>query len=178
MPMIEPRSGKAIVDVSVPDELYWVLDTPAPLAGMKYPRRGFPWSEAAKAGFTRLVALHPGEYDPAPLTLLSSEKLEDLIHGGLPRSPAREREKIGAIVRSVVAALQAGDGVIVHCVGGRGRTGTVLGCVLREVGYGPGEVIDFLDRVHKARGTAGWPESPWQGEQVRGWRSDSNVDLV
>ena len=172
MPMIGPSNGKAIGGVAVPDELYWVLETPAPLAGMKYPRRGFPWSEVAKAGFTRLVALHPGDYDPAPLTLLSSEKLEDLVHGGPPRSPDREREKIGGIVRFVVAALQAGDGIVVHCVGGRGRTGTVLGCVLREVGHGPGEVIDFLDRVHKARGKAGWPESPWQGQLVRGWGSD------
>lgn len=169
MPMIEPPNGKPIIGVSVPDELYWVLDTPALLAGMKYPRRHFPWGEIAKAGFTRLVALHPGDYDPAPLTLLSSEKLEDLVHGGPPRSPDRERDKIGEIVRSVVAALQAGDGVVVHCVGGRGRTGTALGCVLRELGHRSEEVIDFLDRVHKARGKAGWPESPWQGQLVRYW---------
>ncbi len=173
MPMIEPSNGKAIGGVSVPDELYWVLDTPAPLGGMRYPRRGFPWGEVAKAGFTRLVALHPGDHDPAPLTLLSSEKLEDLVHGGPPAGPDREREKIGRIVRSVVVALQAGDGVVIHCVGGRGRATTVLGCVLREFGHGPGEVIDFLDRVHKARGTPGWPESSWQGQLVRGWRSDA-----
>jgi protein-tyrosine phosphatase len=61
---------------------------------------------------------------------------------------------------------------VVHCVGGRGRTGTVLGCVLRELGHSPGEVVDFLDRVHKARGKAGWPESPWQGQLVRDWRPD------
>jgi len=172
MPVIEPCNGKTISGISVPDEFYWVLDSPAALAGMKHPRRGFPWGEVAKEGFARLVALHPGDYDPAPLTLLSSEKLEDLVHGGPPRSPDREREKIAGIVRSVVAALQAGDGVVVHCVGGRGRTGTVLGCVLRELGHSPGEVVDFLDRVHKARGKAGWPESPWQGQLVRDWRPD------
>lgn len=163
--MIEPRGGKAISGVSVPDDFYWVLDSPAPLAGMRYPRPDFPWSEVARAGFARLVALHPGDYDPAPLTLLSSEKLEDLVHGGPPRSSDREREKIAGIVRSVVAALQSGDGVVVHCVGGRGRTGTVLGYVSREV-------VEFLDRVHKARGKAGWPESPWQDQLVRGWHSD------
>lgn len=169
--MIEPSNEKTISGVSVPDEFYWVLDSPAPLAGMRYPRGGFPWGEVGKAGFTRLVALHPGDYDPAPLTLLSCQTLEDLVHGGPPRSPDGEREKIAGIVRSIVAALQAGDGVVVHCVGGRGRTGTVLGCVLRELGYGSGEVVEFFDRVHKARGNAGWPESPWQGQLVRGWPS-------
>ncbi len=48
---------------------------------------------------------------------------------------------------------------MVHCHGGTGRTGTVLGCVLRELGVQAAEVIDFLDRVHKARGKPGWPES-------------------
>ncbi len=60
MSMIEPNGGKAIPGIAMPDEVYWVLSTPAPLAGMKYPRQGFPWGELAKSGFVRLVALHPG----------------------------------------------------------------------------------------------------------------------
>jgi protein-tyrosine phosphatase len=120
----------------------------------------------------RLVALHPGNYDPAPLNILCAEKLQDLVGGGPPRNPERERETIERIVRLIVEALRAGDGVAVHCVGGRGRTGTVLGCVLRELGHGATEVVDYLDRVHKARGKSGWPESPWQAQLVRAWRSD------
>src|SRR2546422_10447787 len=169
MSMIEPRGGREISGLSLPDEFYWVLTAPAPLAGMRYPRRGFPWGKLAEAGFTSLAALHPGDYDPAPLTVLSSEKLEDLVHGGPPKNPDREREAIRKTVRLIVSALRAGDGVAVHCVGGRGRTGTVIGCVLRELGRGAEEVVDYLDRLHKARGKAGWPESPWQAQLVRAW---------
>jgi len=169
--MIEPGSGDGIAGVSLPGEFYWVLRTPAPLAGMKYPRDGFPWGELAKVGFSQLVALHPGNYDPSPLSILSAEKLQDLVDGGPPRNPGREQETIARIVRATVEALQAGKGVAIHCMGGRGRTGTVLGCVLRELGYRPQDVVDYLDRVHKARGTAGWPESSWQAQLVRAWRS-------
>jgi hypothetical protein len=172
MSMIEPDSGRGIPGVSVPAELYWVLMTPAPLAGMKYPRQGFPWRQLAVAGFARLVALHPGSYDPSPLSILCSEKLQDLVGGGLPRNPDLERETIERVVRLVVEALRVGDGVVIHCVGGRGRTGTVLGCVLRELGYDATAVCDYLDRVHKTRGKPGWPESPWQAQLVRAWRPD------
>lgn len=116
--MIEPDSGRGIPGVSVPAELYWVLMTPAPLAGMKYPRQGFSWRQLAVAGFARLVALHPGSYDPSPLSILCSEKLQDLVGGGLPRNPDLERETIERVVRLVVEALRVGDGVVIHCVGG------------------------------------------------------------
>ncbi len=67
---------------------------------------------------------------------------------------------------------------MVHCHGGTGRTGTVLGCVLRELGVQAAEVIDFLDRVHKARGKPGWPESSWQRELVEHWKTCSTCALV
>jgi hypothetical protein len=172
MSMIEPNGGKAIPGIAMPDEVYWVLSTPAPLAGMKYPRQGFPWGELAKSGFVRLVALHPGNYDPAPLTILAADTLQDLVGGGPPRDAEREEQTIARVVRLIVEALRSGDGVAVHCVGGRGRTGCVLGCVLRELGHDAEQVVDYLDRVHKARGKSGWPESPWQAQLVRAWRSD------
>ena len=59
--------------------------------------------------------------------------------------------------------------MVVHCWGGRGRTGAVLGCVLRELGYGGQRVVKFLDEIQRVRGREGWPEAIWQSEIVRKW---------
>ena len=52
-------------------------------------------------------------------------------------------------------------------MGGRGRTGTVIGVALVTLGHDPDKVVDYLDRVARARGRRGWPESPWQAAVVR-----------
>lgn len=75
--------------------------------------------------------------------------MEDLIHGGPPRNPKSERQLVNQGVGPIVKEICLGKGVIVHCFGGRGRTGTVLGCVLRRRGYPSGEIITFLDTIHK-----------------------------
>jgi protein-tyrosine phosphatase len=133
---------------------------------MRYPRRDFPWKSLSASGFGGVIALEPGDYDPSPLKLLFSQRLEDLFHGGSPRSPSKEQRLISEAVETAVSSLRAGLGVVVHCLGGRGRTGTVIGGVLRRLGYGAGEVIDYLKRIHQARGKPGWPESPWQSALV------------
>jgi hypothetical protein len=51
-------------------------------------------------------------------------------------------------------------------VGGRGRTGTIIGAILRHCGYGAAEVIDFLDAAYRAAGRPCWPESPWQAQVI------------
>jgi hypothetical protein len=175
MPLIDPQQAPAIPGVASPAELYWVLQVPAPLAGMRYPCRDSPWGKVAHAGFHFTVSLHPGDYDPSPLKRVSAVQLEDLAHGGNPIDPAREKRLIRTVVDAVVQALQTGHGVIVHCVGGRGRSGTVIGCVLRTLGYEAEEVVSYLDRVHKDRGKMGWPESPWQADLIRQWRADTAV---
>jgi protein-tyrosine phosphatase len=137
---------------------------------MKYPKPSFPWASLKAAGFSHVVSLHPGEYDSAPLTKIFSERLQDLVDGGPPQNEVHEKQLIRNAVEATIVALRSGQGVVVHCVGGRGRTGTVLGCVLRELGFEADESIRFLDRVHQARGKTGWPESAWQGSVVRGWK--------
>jgi hypothetical protein len=32
-------------------------------------------------------------------------------------------------------------------------------------------VVEYLDRLNKRRGKLGWPESPWQAEMVRQYRT-------
>jgi hypothetical protein len=43
----------------------------------------------------------------------------------------------------------------------------VLGLVLVGLGVPSAEVTAYLDRVHKARGTSGWPESLWQANALQ-----------
>lgn len=164
MNLVPPSGLPPVEGVTIPQELYWVLSHPAPLAGMRYPRPGFPWAALARSGFSRVVRLTSDgtSYDPRPLQVAYSAQLEDLVHGSSPRSPRQELQLIREAVGVVREALAHGEGVVVHCAGGRGRTGTVLGATLVSLGFAPAEVVAHLDLVHKARGTSGWPESPWQ----------------
>jgi len=173
MKLVEPMYGNPINGIDVPVELYWVISTPAPLAGIRFPRTGFPWTSLQAVGFSQVVSLHPGSFDPYPLELCFQEQLEDLSRGGLPADPSAEHARIQRAVTAVITTWRSGHGVVVHCAGGRGRTGTVIGCALRELGFQPAEVISFLDRVHKTRGRPGWPESKWQGELVQHWKADA-----
>lgn len=173
MTLVEEGHGRPIIGVRMPQDFYWVLAEPTPLAGMRYPAASFPWSKLHTAGFCQVVSLHPGPYDPTPLTKVFSEHLDDLVGGGPPRDDIQEREKIRGAVKAIVGALQSGQGVVVHCAGGRGRSGTVIGCCLRELGFGADEIIKYLDRLHKARGKPGWPESPWQSSLVKEWNPNA-----
>lgn len=168
---------KSLVDVpdmfeipglQIPDQLYQVLRDPAPLAGMKHPSVSTPWDEMYQAGLKYVVCLtcaHP-TYDPSPVTLLRAVTLRNLDNRDRPPDPDSEARLISEVTTAVTERLLDGSGVVVHCVGGRGRTGTVLGCVLRELRYSAKEIIEYLDTLHRARTRPGWPESSWQAEVV------------
>lgn len=155
--------------LQVPGQLYLVLKEPAPLAGMAYPFPGMPWRLLSKAGISNVVCLcgYAVDYDPAPLQVLYAAELEDLHHGNSPADPEREEGVVRAAVSTINERLAKGEGVAVHCVGGTGRTGTVIGCVLRSMGYAADDVIRYLDELNKARGRRGWPEAPWQAGMVK-----------
>jgi hypothetical protein len=123
------------------------------------------WSALYDAGFQHVICLASSPaYNPSPLTFHHME-LEDLIGGKQP-SRFDERDRVFQAAKLVVDALHSGEGVVVHCDGGWGRTGTVLGTVLVMMGHEPGSVIAYLDTIHRLRGKDGWPESPWQKEVI------------
>ena len=160
-----------IQGIQSPGDFYQVLRAPAPLAGMAYPRPNTPWAAIKKAGFQHVVCLAEDQvgYNPAPLKVLHCVELEDLYHGGLPVDPIREDRLIREAVDLTGERLLAGEGVIVHCMGGTGRTGTVIGCLLRQIGYPAREVLAYLDGLNQTRGRSGWPESFWQAHIVRSY---------
>jgi hypothetical protein len=154
-------------ELCVPDDLYWITRAPVALAGMSYPGRA-DWKLLHEHGIGHVVCLstdRPG-YDPAPCSL-TAVRLQDLVSGGEPDEPVKERALVEQAAADVVDRLDRGIGVAVHCMGGRGRTGTVIGVALVRLGHDPEMVVTHLDGIAKARGRRGWPESPWQATVVR-----------
>jgi protein-tyrosine phosphatase len=154
--------------VAVPFVLYTVLRRPALLAGMAYPSPRTPWSVLADQGLRHVVnlAAQGPSYDPAPLTIAHAVALEDLYGGLAPDDPEAEEHLVHEAAQTVVDLLRRREGVLVHCVGGTGRTGAVIGCTLRLLGVPTEAVLAYLDTLYQARGKDGWPESPWQAGVV------------
>lgn len=141
--------------------MFVVTEVPAPLAGMAYPPPETDWQALRDQGFARVVRLHPADYDPAPL-LAHDVVLQDLYGGAAPKDPAAEQRRIWDAAELVAELVSRGEGVVVHCVGGTGRTGTVLACTLRRLGRSADEAIATV-RQYRPH----WPESPWQEQVVR-----------
>lgn len=155
----------AVAPLSVPKDVYWILRRPAPLLGMTQPTPAAPWEELHKLGVRRVACLTDDAptYDPAPLSFACTIGVQDLYGGIVPDDPEGEEEKIRRAVKAVLTALEQGEGVVVHCVGGTGRTGTVLSATLAALGIPAADAFAHIQAVNKLRGRH-WPESPWQQE--------------
>jgi protein-tyrosine phosphatase len=167
--LLTPLEMPVIEGIRIPLNLYVVLKEPSLLAGMSYPGTRTPWEKIGDAGFSNVVCLCDSKvsYNPYPLKVLFSAELEDLYHGYDPEDPETEERLIRQASNAIRRKMDAGEGIVVHCVGGIGRTGTVLGCVLRDLGFSGDEVLNYLDEINKLRGFGGWPETEWQGEMVQ-----------
>jgi protein-tyrosine phosphatase len=167
--LLSPLEMPAIDGIRIPLNLYVVLKEPALLAGMSYPEMRTPWKNIGDAGFSGVVCLCDSKvsYNPYPLEVLFSAELEDLHHGFPPINPQMQEELVRDATEVIRREVDAGKGIVVHCMGGIGRTGTVLGCVLRDLGFRADDVISYLDKINRIRGVRGWPEVKWQEEMVR-----------
>jgi protein tyrosine phosphatase (PTP) superfamily phosphohydrolase (DUF442 family) len=79
---------------------------------------------------------------------------------------------VRAVLTDIDASIAAARPVYVHCWGGRGRTGVIVGCWLIE--HGLASPADAIDRIAGLRsGTADGrmisPQTPDQEARVRGW---------
>lgn len=107
------------------------------------------------------------------LRLTRTERLAETLERAsieLLRHPVRDlgvpsdRGAFAATLAAVRERVMAGRSVAVACLGGHGRTGTAVGCLLRDGGLGANEAID-LTRATR-RGTI---DVPGQPEFVRAW---------
>lgn len=142
--------------------LWWARREPSPLVGTFAPASGFPFHLLVDQGVGAIVSLiGPQTYDAGSLQTYAFS-LQDLYQRDGPPDPVAELAELAAAAGRVAALVADGVGVAVHCRAGIGRTGTVIGAVLVSLGYPSAEVVPWLDAVQRARGCPGWPESPWQ----------------
>jgi hypothetical protein len=166
--LLDPASEVGFLgDVSIPSELYFVSRDPVVIAGMGFPAR-VDWQLLAEAGVGHMVCLthhDAAPYNAAPIRV-TAIGLEDLWTATAPTDPVTERRRVGEAADAVVRSVHSGEGVAVHCRGGRGRAGTVIGVALVRLGHEPEHIIAYLHTLHVRRGKLGWPESPWQAEMI------------
>lgn len=123
------------------------------------------------AGVTFFLDLtEEGEYNLNPyFPLLTEDKVamgRSVVHRRMPirdgDTPAAEEMR--RILDAIDAAIAEGHTVYVHCWGGIGRTGTVVGCYLVRHGMSGREALQEIARRRK--GTPdGYRRSPENGRQ-------------
>ena len=168
--LLDPNRTPAVGGLRVPGQFYQVLAAPMLLAGAQLPGKAFPWRELHKSGYRSVVCLcsENPRYCAAPLQVIFARDLQDFAACPTPPDePEQESQLIGQAVDLTLKEIRGGRGVLVHCAGGRGRTGTVIGGVLCRLGYDFKETVDYLDGLHQLRGKPGWPEHPWQAEVLQ-----------
>jgi len=168
--LLSVESMPQIPGLATPESFYLVTRLPAPLAGMSQPALTTPWEALFRLGLQRVVCLtkESPNYTANPLIATGHFPLQDLYGGIAPDNPKIEQGLILQACEMITSFINDGVGVVVHCVGGTGRTGTVIGCALRGLGYNSVEILSYLDRLNRRRGARrGWPESKWQAELIK-----------
>ncbi|MBI2334113.1 MAG: dual specificity protein phosphatase family protein, partial [Chloroflexi bacterium] len=78
------------------------------------------------------------------------------------------------ILDTIDAAIQSGSPVYVHCWGGVGRTGIVVGCYLVRHGMSAEKALERVNALYKTRPHNYFlvrsPETEEQADFVRNWR--------
>lgn len=178
-----PTTGVAADDRPIPN-CYWV--EPGRLLAGEYPGATTPAEARRKlalfldAGVDVFIDLtEPGELVPYEALLQEhavsgGRRVDYHRHPILDVSVPGRRSVMAAILDRIDGALAAGRMVYVHCWGGTGRTGTVVGCFLVRHGLS-GEAalsrtLDLWRKMEKAPRRAGSPETHRQREFVRQWR--------
>jgi len=157
----------------------WWVEPGAVLAG-EYPGHRDPTVAAARVGllvdagirtFVDLTTAHDGLTDYAPVVERAAEHRRlDLRHVRFPIPDFGVLDAAGYDpIVATIAEERSRGGVYVHCWGGVGRTGTVIGCLLADRGLTFDSVVAELAalRAGTCKADRAAPESPAQLEVIR-----------
>ena len=148
---------------------YWVV--PGKLLAGEYPRDLNAASSAAKmkaltdAGVSTFIDLTTEDWlKPYSQWLGDAERrsfpIADL---DIPQS----REQTAAILDLIDDNMANGETTYVHCWGGIGRTGVIVGCWLARHGHEGEAALDELSRLWRDNPKSEWTPSPQTPEQRR-----------
>ena len=186
---MENLNNEKLADSLPFDQSYWVI--PNRLMAGCYPGSPDPVEMTAKlkrlaeAGISLVVNLmEPNEVDHSgrPFSPYQGEYKSLARAKGLEaeilRFPIRDlgtptRPTMSNILDTIDNALESDGRVYVHCWGGRGRTGTVVGCFL--IRHGLVEASDVLAKIKHLRSlgrnvTGASPETNRQIDMALSWK--------
>ena len=154
---------------------YWVI--PGRFAAGAYPNpapRNDKVGELLDAGinlFVNLTQDYPGGTDSQMnrYDIRAAEQHATVVRRDIADNGVTSRDEMIVTLDVIDQHLRDGCNVYVHCWGGSGRTGTVVGCWLRRHGYAQsGEVIDLLRRLRvEGDRKGGHKPTPQTGAQHR-----------
>jgi len=163
-------------------DCYWV--EPDRLLAGEYP--GDDVESAARAklralldcGIRTFIDLTQAQELESYEALLNAEADARALAVAYHRHPIRDADiPSGAGMREILATIRAsverGDRVYVHCWGGIGRTGTVVGCWLVETGRAGDDVIEAIRtlRAGTMKRRTQSPETSEQADFILDWPS-------
>ena len=90
----------------------------------------------------------------------------------IPDVQSGSAEQIGRILEAIEDCLVSGRPVYLHCWGGHGRTGMLVGCYLVQQGSSGKEALDRVRILHSATSNPDYPspEAEIQQQMVKNWR--------
>ncbi len=165
------------------ENAYWVLRGKL-LAG-EYPGSGDLGASRARIrwllqqGITLYLDLTEDvETETIPYAPLLLEEARQLgkpaahLRIAVPDYAVPTREEMKRILDTLDLALRAGQAVYVHCHGGIGRTGTVVGCYLARHGIAGVEALEGIAHLRAGipAGRLQSPETPEQVEMIMSWK--------
>jgi hypothetical protein len=124
-----------------------------------------------RAGITCFIDLTvEGESSLPPYGKLLSKEDAQLglavrtLRLSIPDMSTPSREEMAHTLENISSSLHAGENVYLHCWGGRGRTGTVVGCYLVQQGLGAEEALEQIRRWRAGTPQGGLPSPETTGQ--------------
>ncbi len=165
----------------LPGDSYWVI--PGQVLAGPYPGDYTESASAEKLGafldvgvtvFLDLTEADEGlEPYAAILERVASERGIEAAHRRMPICDmgVPEREEMTATLALIAEALAAEEVVYVHCLGGMGRTGTAVGCLLVGRGAEPMAALEEIKELRQGTIRAAYrsPQTARQHELVLTW---------